>query len=292
MFTLLDFVYDNCLFKQYKVNDLLFVEYKCVADESILKVWSQHNYFLYVISGKKVWQTPHKKYEVTAGQAIFVKKGANIVHQFFDNNFCSLIIFVPDHFISELIQHNAGAMTAANCSDIPSDTVIPINLDEALTTYFLSVFAYFRKRVAPPKDLLEIKFKELILNLTCSSQNESLCAYFKSLCSGRKTSIREVMEANFTYNIKLTEFAQLCGRSLTTFKRDFTSIYHTSPGRWLVLQRLSYARQLLETSDKNINELAYESGFENVSHFIKTFRETFGMPPLQFKRSVLALSEG
>lgn len=292
MFTLLDFVYDNCLFKQYKVNDLLFVEYKCVADESILKVWSQHNYFLYVISGKKVWQTTHKKYEVTAGQAIFVKKGANIVHQFFDKNFCSLIIFVPDHFISEVMQHNAGAITATNCLNMPSDSVIPICLDEALTAYFLSVFAYFRKQAAPPKDLLEIKFRELILNLSCSTQNEALCAYFKSLCCGRKTSIREIMEANFTYNIKLADFAQLCGRSLTTFKRDFTSIYHTSPGRWLVLQRLSYARQLLETSDKNINELAYESGFENVSHFVKTFRETFGMPPLQYKRSVLSLSQG
>ena len=292
MFKLLDFVHENCLFKQYKVNDLLFVEYKCVADESLLKVWSQHNYFLYVISGKKVWQTIHSTYEVTSGQAIFVKKGANIVHQFFDKNFCSLIIFVPDHFISHVIQQSAVRIPMVKAPAEPSDSVIRIHLDEVLTAYFQSLFAFFHKKEAPPKTLLEIKFKELILDLTLSSKNKVLCSYFLSLCSSSKTSIREIMESNFRYNMKLEEFAELCGRSLTSFKRDFSTIYKTSPGKWLTRKRLEYARYLLETTDKNINELTFESGFENASHFIKTFKQTYGMPPLQFKRSVLIESEG
>src|SRR5688572_13898390 len=105
MVSLIDFVYDNCLFRQFKVNDLLFVEYKCVVNDAKLKIWSRHNYFIHVLSGKKVWKTLQAKYEVFSGQTIFVKKGANIVHQFFDNNFCSLIIFVPDQFIRDVVKH-------------------------------------------------------------------------------------------------------------------------------------------------------------------------------------------
>lgn len=287
IFKLLDFVHENCLYKQYKVNDLLFVEYKCVADESLLKVWSQHNYFLYVISGKKVWQTMHAKYEVTSGQAIFVKKGANIVHQFFDKNFCSLIVFVPDQFISHVIQQSGVPLPTDNAHVEPSDSVVRLHLDAVLTAYFQSLFAFFHKNEAPPKTLLEIKFKELVLDLTLSSRNIVLCSYFKSLCNTNKFSLREIMESNFRYNMKLEEFAELCGRSLTSFKRDFSTTYKTSPGRWLTKKRMEYARYLLETTDKNINELTFESGFENTSHFIKTFKQTFGKPPLQFKRSVL-----
>ena len=98
MFDLLKFVSGNHIFKQFKVNDLLFLEYKCVADQAAVKVWSDYNYFLYVVRGKKIWQSAREKYCVRAGEAIFVKKGANIIHQFFEEGFCSLMIFIPDSF--------------------------------------------------------------------------------------------------------------------------------------------------------------------------------------------------
>jgi AraC family transcriptional regulator, exoenzyme S synthesis regulatory protein ExsA len=62
------------------VHSLAFTGYKCVVDDVKLKIWSKHNYFVYVLSGKKVWKTCQSTYEVFSGQAIFVKKGANIVH--------------------------------------------------------------------------------------------------------------------------------------------------------------------------------------------------------------------
>ncbi len=287
MFQLLDFVYENCLFRQFKINDLLFLEYKCVAEESFMKIWSQHNYFVFVISGKKIWQTITSKYMVTKGQAIFVKRGANVVHQFFDKNFCSLIIFVPDNFIREVIQCHYAPMSEINRMDKNTDSVIRIHLDHVLSAYFHSVFAYFEHSQDPPKDLLELKFKELILDLISSPENGSLAMYFKSLCNTSKSSIREIMESNFAYNMKLNEFARLSGRSLTSFKRDFKEMYKISPGKWLARKKIEYARHLLETTDKNVNELTSDCGFENPSHFIKNFREAYSMTPLQFKKSML-----
>lgn len=287
MVSLLDFVHDNCLFRQFKVNDLLFVEYKCVVDESKLKVWSQHNYFIYVLSGKKVWQTLRSKYEVFSGQAIFIKKGANIVHQFFDKDFCALIIFVPDHFISSVIKHCDIPLSGLKKETGQSDSVISIQPDPVLTAYFQSVFAYFGKNEKPPVSLLELKFKELILNIISSQYNESLAVYFLSLCEKNKTCMREVMEQNFIYNMKIEEFARLNGRSLTSFKRDFMTTFKITPGKWLARKKLEYARHLLVTTDKNITELTFESGFENPSHFIRIFKEAFQMTPHQYKKTVL-----
>lgn len=285
MINIYDFAYDNRLFRQFKVTDLLFTEYKCLEEESVFKVWSHHNYFVYVLSGKKRWKTLQAEYMIYAGDAIFVKKGANIIHKFFEEDFCALIIFVPDPFIKDVIQDNF--VSPPKDTDKNPDTVIPLHLDGVLSTYFQSLFAYFLHREAPPKNLLEIKFKELILNLISSRQNHPLCYHFKSLCFESKTSLREIMESNFAYNLSLEEFARLSSRSLTTFKRDFIEIYHTSPGKWLLQKRLKYSKYLLETTDKSISELAFESGFENTSHFIKVFRQTFGTTPLQFKKSVL-----
>lgn len=287
MVSLLDFVNDNSLFRQFKVNDLLFVEYKCVVDDVKLKIWSRHNYFIYVMSGKKVWKTSQSTYEVYSGQAIFVKKGANIVHQYLDKQFCSLIIFVPDRFISDVLTHCDIPLSDLKGSAAPSDSVIRIRSDTVLIAYFQSVFAYFGNKERPPSSLLELKFKELILNIVSSRSNKLLSAYFLSLCEENKGYIREIMQRNCIYNLKLEEFARLCGRSLTSFKRDFIVAFKTTPGRWLARKKLEHARHLLETTDKNINEVTFESGFENPSHFIRTFKRAFQMTPLEYRKTIL-----
>lgn len=289
MFNLLEFVRGNSLFKQFKVNDLLFLEYKCVADQSAVKVWSKYNYFLYVVRGKKMWQSSRAKYCVQEGEAIFVKKGANIIHQFFEEGFCSLMIFVPDDFISNVIKEPSAPFPGSSSEN--TDTVICLYLDEVLSAYFPSVLSYFAREEQPPGNLLEIKFKELILDLLLSPQNESLCSYFKSLCSKSKTSIREVMESNFIYNMKLEEFAYLSGRSITAFKKDFIHTFKCPPGKWLLKRRLEHAKYLLEVTDKNINELVFETGFENASHFIRVFKQAHGVTPLQFKKSITEVNK-
>ncbi len=289
--SLLDFVHNNSLFKQFKVDDLLLVEYKCVVDETKLKIWSEHNYFIYVVSGKKIWHTIHSKYEVFSGQAIFVKKGANIVHQFFDKNFCSLIIFMPDNFISDVIKNCDTPLSFLGKRRKPSDSIIPLQPNPILNLYFQSVFAFFKNEASPPPSLLKLKFKELILTIISSGGNDLLSAYLLSLCEENKTSIREIMERNFIYNMKLEEFARLSGRSLTSFKRDFIATFKTTPGKWLAQKKLEHARHLLETTDKNVNELTFESGFENSSHFIRKFRQVYQTTPLKYRKKFFSRLE-
>jgi|GEM_PF-4784924 len=53
------------------------------------------------------------------------------------------------------------------------------------------------------------------------------------------------MEEHFFFNLKLKEYAELSGRSLPTFNRDFIKTYGTTPGGWLKNKRLNYAKYLL-----------------------------------------------
>jgi AraC-like DNA-binding protein len=47
--------------------------------------------------------------------------------------------------------------------------------------------------------------------------------------------------------------------------------------------RLADARVLLQSTDLNVTEVAYEVGFEDASYFIKLFREKYGVSPRKFK---------
>jgi AraC-like DNA-binding protein len=95
------------------------------------------------------------------------------------------------------------------------------------------------------------------------------------------------MSENYLYNLKVEEFAKLCGRSLSAFKRDFRKVFKTTPSKWIKNKRLEYAKTLLIESNLNINEICYDSGFVNASHFIKSFKEQYKISPHQF-RSMLS----
>ncbi len=100
-----------------------------------------------------------------------------------------------------------------------------------------------------------------------------------------RTELVMVMHDNYLYNLKVEEFAALCGRSLSAFKRDFKATFDTTPSKWIKSKRLEHAKSLLLESDLNINQICYDSGFINTSHFIKAFKEKYQLPPHQYKSS-------
>lgn len=147
----------------------------------------------------------------------------------------------------------------------------------------MSVYNYMRMGGEIPKNLVEIKFKELMFNIILNPKHSELTQFFSSLNQTHRTNIEHAMNNSFRHDLQLEEFARLCGRSLSAFKRDFQHYYHLTPGKWLREKRLDYASALLLSSDLNVNEICYESGFNNSSHFNKVFKERFQLSPNQFR---------
>jgi AraC-like DNA-binding protein len=96
------------------------------------------------------------------------------------------------------------------------------------------------------------------------------------------------MEANFRFNLSLEEYARLCHRSLSSFKRDFQANFQEAPGKWLLRKRLEYSAALLRTTRMNVTEIAFESGFEDVSHFSRVFKDRFQVSPIVYRQNALA----
>jgi AraC-like DNA-binding protein len=282
------FIENNHLFRQFSVNELLYTAYDCPLEGSPVDYSTEKNYFCYIIKGGGKWQTPSEEYYLTVGDGVFLKKGVHRVFKILDGDFCALLIFVPDEFIKEVIQDEINHLPLINDKNNVCDSVIPINLDRSLIDYFNSVLNYFSQNTAPSKSLLKIKFKELIINITTSGKNPSLLKCFKEICYKGKKSLKPIMEENFVFNLKLADFANLSDRSLATFHRDFSKIYGTTPGKWLIKKRAEYGKYLLETTESNINEIALDSGFTNASHFIKVFKENYHYSPLKYKKQKMS----
>jgi len=87
------------------------------------------------------------------------------------------------------------------------------------------------------------------------------------------------------FNVQMEKFGYLTGRSLTTFKRDFSKAFNTTPQRWLTKKRLELAHYQFTEQNKTPVEVYYEVGFENLSHFSFAFRKQFGYAPTELLRA-------
>ena len=278
-------------FSKFKFGEMLLAEYTCPFEDPVTGVWTPMDSFVHVLQGRKTWRTTQGSWTAEQGQTLYIKKGASIIEQHMEENFCVLLLFVSDSFITSCVQEVANQLEPQPLLPEDNQRALNVRNDMVLTAYFQSMLSYFSSEKQPSETLLLHKLKELLLNILLNGKNLELASYFRSLSGSSPPPLREIMAANFCHNLSLNDFAQLCGRSLSTFKRDFKGEFQTTPGKWLLQKRLEYSGVLLSNQTLPITQIAFESGFEDLSHYSRSFKQKFGVSPSDFRKNICHSAE-
>ncbi len=267
---------DLITIKQLSLDGQLLTEFNCPLERPLEDLWSHQSFFVHMIEGRKGWYAHDEEVLLGPGETAFVRKGATLLRQYLDQPSCVVLFFISDDFICETLR-SIGRERRTVSNTLPP--VFRIRTGLIMQSFFQGMLAHFHE--APPgNELLRLKFRELLLAVVGDPHNAEVLNYFCSLLHDpAHERVRRVMEDNFRYNLHLDDFARLSGRSLSAFKRDFNEVFGMAPGRWLRERRLERARTLLRTGALQVSEVAFQCGFENVSHFSRAFKEQFGHAP-------------
>jgi AraC-like DNA-binding protein len=277
-------------YRQFNCGKSLITAFSCPMEARLMKsrfsgLWTQYNCLFYTIDGRKVWHTSKGIYDIQKDICVFVRKGGFILEQFMDTGFCVMLFFIPDEFICDTLHTRTKPLEKYEQHFEP---LMMIESSETLKGFFLSMSSYFTETHDPDPSLLELKFKELILNIADNAANRDLLSYFCSILHEPQAALlKRVMEDNYCYNLKLEVYAELSNRSLSAFKRDFEKLFQSTPGKWLLEKRLHRALHLLSNQNKTVAETAFECGFESPAHFSRAFKARFGKAPTELKNHPL-----
>ncbi len=84
--------------------------------------------------------------------------------------------------------------------------------------------------------------------------------------------MKQYIREHLNENIKVEQLAVLANCSNSTVFRLFEEHCQTSPGSYILRERLIKARNMLLQPNITVSEVAYQCGFNSVSYFVKQFK--------------------
>lgn len=99
----------------------------------------------------------------------------------------------------------------------------------------------------------------------------------------RLRRVLDYIHDNLSEDLSLTAMADLAAMSSTHFSKAFKSETGLSPLQYVISARLEFATVLLRTSQFSVAEIAWRSGYQDVSRFGQHFKRKFGVSPAGFR---------
>src|SRR5690606_27453226 len=96
----------------------------------------------------------------------------------------------------------------------------------------------------------------------------------------------QYIKSNLTRPIDSKKLSDKACMSRASFFKKFKETMGETPSQYILKQRINLARKQLSSSNISITEACYASGFENLSHFIKAFKNEVGMTPKAYQLSL------
>ncbi len=213
--------------------------------------------------------------------------------------FTEALKVIPDIIISDIIMADGDGFTL--CQKLKKDirtSHIPIILLSALADqksklegFSVGADAYLTKPFVPEE--LFIRIDKLI------SLRKSLQKHYSLMINSFEENLNivdENKETSFIHKVKhimeghladedfgINQLCNILAMSRSQLYRKFSSLTDLTVHQYIMSLKLKKANDLLLTTNLNVSEVAYDTGFKNISHFSRVFTKEFGYNPSNIK---------
>ena len=97
---------------------------------------------------------------------------------------------------------------------------------------------------------------------------------------------RNLVEADIgNQELAIADLCEAAHLSHTQFYRKLKALTDKTPSQFVRSIRLEKAREMLETTQMNISEIAYSVGFNDPNYFSRSFQQEYGVAPSSVRKT-------
>lgn len=131
----------------------------------------------------------------------------------------------------------------------------------------------------------QFKIRILLLSLFQFAVNNNLLSSKASTFDTIEREMLTFIQQNYIYGISLKELSTHFHMSEKYISRYFKEHFKIPLTQYVNHLKLNKAKSLLKSTSLSITDIALQCGFQNVSYFIRTYKSTYGISPLQYRLS-------
>jgi len=236
-----------------------------------------NNKLVLLVSGQFTFETPGQTVSMNKGEMLLI--GKNQLGQITKTplpgeHYETIVISMQEDVLRKIALEEQIEISEKYTG--PLNIHIPGN--DFFKGYFQSIIPYVRnpdEKISAEMGILKIREVVKLLLQFMPSLNRFLFDFSEP----HKIDLEKFMITNYHFNVTIEKFAELTGRSLAGFKRDFQKTFGMSPRVWLQEKRLTEAQYLITKKSMKPSAIYLDLGFESLSHFSHSFKKKFGKTP-------------
>lgn len=239
------------------------------------KIWQRPNtnvwLYIYVKRGNMILKTENQTYHMSEGYSCLLPPDLYCTYTFKkeDDNEHYYIFFGGYGTKDVLKELKLDKSTVFYCSK-------HINFSEKIIT----IVNNFKINKFKYNIINTSLFLQILSNISIDSNRINLRAQDSTI----ENAIRK-MQDSYMDNLSINDYAKLCNISKSNFIKKFKEVKNTTPQKYLADIKLNIAKELLETTDLSIAEVADNLGFYDAYYFSNFFKKFIGVSPLNYKKS-------
>lgn len=257
-------------------------------------IFHRHQYFqiYYILKGKLKHRINGQAFELVKGDMFVIPPYVPHSVQAYDDACCEAIEieFLPE-FINQNFAFDADARSFMDFMYIePFMAVRPrLSLSGKAEIDMESLLNEFMQEFREKRSGFELMIKSMMLRLLAMLGREAEWQAPKKeeLADKHRESVQRVVqyiEAHYAEKIYLEDAARVSLMSHSYFCSVFKRVTNKSFTRYLNELRVSKAKEYLKKTDNKMIDISSKTGFDNVTHFNRMFKQLTSMTPNEYKR--------
>ena len=247
--------------------------------------WHEDLQFIYVLNGTIEVRTLDDVVQIQAGEAIFINK--SVVHIVKRTGNCHYNSFI---FPSYFLEFYTGSPAKAFVENITTNEQLALFHFSSLMDWHKDMIAILQQLVEIEKNKTAFYVYEVLVRLSSlwlvMRKNITIPPERKeNFVNLRMRKILRFIEEHYAEDITLADLSKSANISKSECSRCFKLSLNTTPYKYLTEYRLSMAAQLLKNTSEPVGNIAASTGFRQMSHFGKCFKEKTGRTPREYREN-------